>query len=118
MSESMQVLALEDGHLRIVLEGRLDSATVDRIEPALQALLAGSNGHVLIDLYEVGFVASMAIRMFVATARMLQRSGRMMVLFGAQPLVREVFNHVALDDLIPIVPEAAEALDLIAGAPR
>ena len=96
--------------LRVVLHGRLDSRGVDRIEQAFTALLAGSDRQVMVDLRDVGFVATMAIRMFIANARSLQQGGRRMVLFGARPLVGEVFEHVALSDLIPIVATESSAL--------
>ncbi|MCB1908891.1 MAG: STAS domain-containing protein [Rhodocyclaceae bacterium] len=114
MHEAMKVLEEDGQTLRVVLSGRLDSSTVDEIEPALRARLDDGTQHVLVDLREVSFAASMAIRMFIATARRLQQLGRQMVLFGAQPLVREVFEHVALDDLVAIVPEADQALAMLA----
>ena len=86
MHEAMKVLEEDGQTLRVVLSGRLDSSTVDEIEPALRARLDDGTQHVLVDLREVSFAASMAIRMFIATARRLQQLGRQMVLFGAQPL--------------------------------
>ena len=100
--------------IRVALHGRLDSTTVSRIEPGFKSLLESSGKHALIDLRDVGFAASMAIRMFIANARMLQRGGRSMVLYGAQPLVQEVFGHVALDELIPVVSDEAAALRVVA----
>ncbi len=118
MQDAMDIQEVDDSTLRVVLAGRLDSNMVDRIESSLRARIDASPHHVIVDLYEVGFAASLAIRMFVAIARRLHGTGRLIVLFGAQPLVREVFDHVALDDLIPIVPEAADALDRVAGVAR
>lgn len=112
----MEQTALSDLAIRVALHGRLDTNAIARVEPQFRALLSNCGTHVLVDLREVGFVASMAIRMFVANARVLQGCGRHMVLFGAQPLVMEVFGHVALDDLIPIVEDEASALRL-AGCP-
>ena len=71
MHEAMKVLEEDGQTLRVVLSGRLDSSTVDEIEPALRARLDDGTQHVLVDLREVSFAASMAIRMFIATARRL-----------------------------------------------
>ncbi|MCB1954661.1 MAG: STAS domain-containing protein [Rhodocyclaceae bacterium] len=113
MHDAMVIQEVDEGTMRVVLNGRLDSSMIDRIEPDLKARIDESHRHVVVDLYEVGFAASLAIRMFVAIARRLHGTGRRIVLFGAQPLVREVFDHVALDDLIPIVPEVSDALALV-----
>jgi hypothetical protein len=43
-------------------------------------------------------------------ARALARKQGKMVLYGPQPLVQEVFDTVALGDIIPVQPDAASAL--------
>jgi len=110
----MEHEAIDERSIRVALSGRLDSTAVGSIEPEFRQLLDEAGKHVMVDLGEVAFAASMAIRMFVATARLMQRRGRLMVLYGAQPLVREVFLHVALDDLIPVLGNRAEAQRWIA----
>lgn len=112
----MEYTPLGDQAIRVALSGRLDTNAIARIEPQFRSLLANCGAHVLVDLREVGFAASMAIRMFVANARVLQGCGRQMVLYGAQPLVLEIFGHVALNDLIPIVEDEPAALHFAACA--
>jgi anti-anti-sigma factor len=71
--------------------------------------------HAVIDLSRVDFLASMGIRMFIASARGLHLKGAKMVLFGAQPLVWSVLEHVALDQIIPIVATEELALERLQG---
>lgn len=99
-----------DQAVRVVLHGRLDTKAIDQIETRFTALVAGSKKHALVDLRDVAFAASMALRMLIANARVLHQRGKRMVLFGAQPLVREVFDHVAMDDLIPTAIDEADAI--------
>ena len=118
MRDVMDIQAVDQTTMRVVLVGRLDTPTIERIEPGLRARIRDSRQHVIVDLYEVGFAASLAIRMFVVIARQLQGTGRKIVLFGAQPLVQDMFDRVALDDLVPIVPDVSDALALIDAVSR
>lgn len=52
--------------------------------------------------------------MLITAARSLKAKGARMVLFGAQPLVHEVLEHVAIDQIIPVVADQAQARALLA----
>jgi len=106
----MQISSLAPDVLRVALIGRLDSPGVDRIETRFTAALVPSGAHAAIDLSQVEFVGSMAIRMFISVARALRKRQGKLVLYAPQPLVNEVFTTVALADLIPIVADADAAL--------
>lgn len=96
------------------LQGRLDAASVDRMEVRLNAAAVAPGRDLLVDLAGVEFIASMGIRMLVTAARSLKSKGARMVLFGAQPLVHEVLEHVAIDQIIPVAPDQDRALALLA----
>lgn len=98
------------------LTGRLDSAGVEQIESDLAAHVDAGNGPVLFDLAAVTFVGSLGIRLLVAASRRLGKQGRALALFGVQPQVAEVFETVALSDLIPIAADAVAALQAVEGA--
>ncbi len=110
----MTVVALGPNLAKLVLEGRLDAAAVGQLELPFTAQVSASRGDVLVDLTRLGFCASLGLRLFIANARVVQRRGRRIVLFGAQPAVAEVFETVALDTLMPIVATEAAALALLA----
>ena len=101
------------GVIRITLEGRLDAAALASLELPFTALASTGVNHVLVDLAQVPFCASLGLRLFIANARVVQRRGRIMALYGAAPAVAEVFGTVALDQLMPIVATEAEALALL-----
>ncbi len=94
---------------RVTLRGRLDAAGAEAIDHRFSAAVGGVSKHALVDLTEVSFVASLGLRMFISVARVLQRRGAQMVLFGAQPQVMEVFDAIALDQMMPVVATEAEA---------
>jgi|JI8StandDraft_1071087.scaffolds.fasta_scaffold365474_1 anti-sigma B factor antagonist len=115
MDTGMDVTELDGGVTCIRLSGRLDSPGIDRIEVKFTAAVVSRAHNAVIDLSGVDFLASMGIRMFIASARGLHLKGAKMVLFGAQPLVHSVLEHVALDQIIPIAANETQALERLQG---
>ncbi|MFG6467911.1 STAS domain-containing protein [Roseateles sp. BYS87W] len=110
----IEVIALEPHVNCLRLQGRLDAAAVDRTEVKLNAAAVAPGQHLMVDLRGVEFLASLGIRMLITAARSLKAKGARMVLFGAQPLVHEVLEHVAIDQIIPVVADEAEARSALA----
>lgn len=106
------------GAVRVTLQGRLDSAGVEQVEVPLTAALRDGTGHVLLDLGKVGFVGSLGIRLLIALGRTLHKQRRGLALFAVQPQVAEVFETVALSDLIPIAGTEEDALAELADSNR
>lgn len=96
------------------LQGRLDATTVDRIEVKVNAAAVAPGHDLLIDLHGVDFLASMGVRLLITAARSLKAKGARVVLFGAQPLVHEVLEHVAIDQIVPLAADEAQARALLA----
>jgi anti-sigma B factor antagonist len=92
------------------LNGRLDTPGVDRIETHFTAAAVSGGEHAIVDLGEVSFISSMGVRLLLSAARAMQQRGRRMVLFGAQPLVLETLDNVAIDELIPLKDSRNAAL--------
>ena len=101
------------GASKIRLEGRLDTPGVGQIETRFTASVVAPGRNALVDLTQVTFVSSMGIRMLLATARGLGLKKAKMVLFGAQPLVKESLDNVCLPDLIPLADDEGAALALL-----
>jgi anti-anti-sigma factor len=100
-----------DGNLTCIrLNGRLDSPGVDRVETRFVAALVAAGRSAVVDLSGVSFLASMGIRMLISSGRALNLKGAKMVLFGATSLVQNVLDHVALDQIIPVVATEQEAI--------
>jgi anti-anti-sigma factor len=106
----LTVLQAEGGPLRLVLKGRLDASGADRIEGDFAGRIASGAGDVVVDLSGVDFVGSLGIRLLIGAARQVMRRRGRFVICGAQPAVAEMFSTVALDDLIPVLPDADAAL--------
>jgi anti-anti-sigma factor len=110
----MQLGDAGQGVLNVSLAGRLDTPGVDRIETQLTAHLVPRGAHAIVDLSEVGFVGSGGIRMFITIARALTRRGGKLALYGAQPLVAQVFETTYLNDLVPVRADVTAAVAAVA----
>ncbi len=97
--------------VRVSLNGRLDAPGADQIDLRFTATLATAGQDVLVDLTQVSFVASMGLRLLISVARTLKLKGKRLVLFGAQPLVQNVFEQAAIDQLIPLAASEQEAIE-------
>lgn len=111
----MQVTELSDRAIRIRLQGRLDAAGAEQIEARFMAATASADDerHALVDLSGVSFLASMGIRLLIASARGLNRRGALLVLYGAADLVQDVIDLAALDQIMPVATSEAQALERI-----
>jgi len=110
----IEVDQLTDNIACVRLIGRMDSASVDGAETRFSAAVVAPGQNAVVDLSGVNFLASMGIRLFITSARALNAKGARMVLFGASDLVRNVLEHVALDQIIPIVGDREQAVAKLA----
>lgn len=111
----IEIGELPGGITHIGLIGRLDAAGADRVGTQFTAAVVAKAQPALVDLAGVSFVASMGLRLIIATAKGMRSKGAGFVLYGAQPLVAETLEQAALGQIVPIVATRAEALALLAG---
>jgi anti-sigma B factor antagonist len=97
------------------LTGRLDAPGADQIGLRFTAAATAPGRHAVVDLSGVSFVASMGIRLLIATARAARTRGSMFLMFGAPELVQAVLTDAAIDQIIPLFPTEAEALKSLPG---
>lgn len=110
----LEIVRIDADTTRLELEGRLDAGGCERIETQFTAAASAAGTHVLIDMAKVEYIGSLGIRLLIGSARVVQRRGRRMVIFAAGPQPLDVFETVALADLVPIVADQDAALALIA----
>ncbi len=111
----LQIVPLDANTTRLVLDGRLDAPGCEKVETQFTAATSAAQGNILVDLTKVEYIGSLGIRLLISNARSMQRRSRKMVIFGAQAQPQDVFETVALADLIPIATSQAEAVGLLGG---
>jgi anti-anti-sigma factor len=106
----MDISVISNNQVKVIFSGRLDSPAVDKIETRFVATIVPAARQAIVDLSQVDFIGSLGVRMLISAARSAARNGGRMILFAPTEAVREVFEHVALADLIPIRDTEADAL--------
>ena len=106
----MDVSPIGERLVKVTIIGRLDTHGVEKIETRFTASLVPPANNAIIDLSQVEFVASLGIRMLVSTAQGLKRRNALLAVYGAPDRVRQVFEAVALQKIIPVCPTESEAL--------
>lgn len=102
--------------LAITLPSRLDAAGLVVIEREFSEAVAQHKGKVLVDLSEVTFVASLALRMLLMSLKSAQQAGGDLRLSGLQPQIAEIFRKSRFDTLFKIYADRDAALAAYQGA--
>jgi anti-sigma B factor antagonist len=99
--------------------GTLDLHGADEFDREIDRLLHGDVREILIDLSEVGFMDSIALRSLVRAHQISLRAGVPLWLVGVASPVARVMRMTGLDAVLPLVDELPRRLrDRSAGAMR
>src|SRR5262249_9614105 len=104
-----------EGVLNLAPVGRRDPPGGDLTETRLAAHTRPRGGNPMIDVSQVSFIGSGGIRMFITIARALGRKNSKLVLYGAQPLVAQVFETTSLNQIVPVRSDATAAVAVVRG---
>jgi anti-sigma B factor antagonist len=104
--------------VKVALVGRLDTTGVGRVETQFIARLVPGANSAIVDLSQVDFVSSLGLRMLVSAAMGLKTRQAKLVLYGVQRPVLQVFEAVALNKIMQICSDEADALAAIGSGTR
>ncbi|HOE11382.1 MAG TPA: STAS domain-containing protein [bacterium] len=93
----------ESGLARLNIKGRIDTNTAPQVQKELDDLIAAGEQKIVLNLEEVHYVSSAALRVFLVTQKQLKRSGGEVILCGAAPSVMEVFKLSGFDQIFRVV---------------
>lgn len=105
----IEVIDLSPGLAKIRLIGRLDTGGVNAVETRFSAAATAQDADKIIDLSGVDFIASMGIRMLIATARAAHQKGIRIILYALQPAVLGVIENASLQQIISIADTEQQA---------
>ena len=103
----------DGGVLVVRLDGDLDIAGAGAAELPL-GVVAGARDKVVLDMRGVGFLASIGVRVLVATAKPILRRGGRLVLVGPNAAAQRVLSSTGVDTLVTIVADEEAALAALA----
>jgi anti-sigma B factor antagonist len=105
----MRVEAMEGEIANVVLSGRLDSVGAASLAQRFKVAVADKRA-VIVDLSDVDFVASLAIRFLVAGVKAVKSNGGKLVILSPQEYVHDTLKSAAIDAIIPILFDRSEGV--------
>ena len=93
---------LEDGILKLVISGRLDTATAPRLQEALIPAFDEAN-EILLDFSELAYVSSAGLRVLLTGHKTAKSKGAFMKLSGVSEDVMEILDMTGFSDMLTIV---------------
>lgn len=105
----MTTETMAHGIIKIILVGDLDAKGAAEIDEQFQASVA-ANQKVLVDLGQVGFLASIGIRSLIMAAKVNGRNGGKLVLMDPNDFVAMVLEGSGADSVLSIVKGIDSAL--------
>jgi anti-anti-sigma factor len=108
----MDLMSVEytgDEITNVVFQGRLDSVGAASVRQRFDAAV-GAKQAVIVDLSDVDFVASLAIRFLVAGAKAVKNNSGKLVILSPQEYVHDVLKTAGIDLLIPILFDRTAAI--------
>ncbi len=94
-------------HITLVGCRRLDEQTLERVREELLALADELGAcHVFLSLAQVGYMASAGLGLLLTLKKKLDQSGGQLVIWGINPLVRELFEITRLTEYFHILETA------------
>lgn len=109
----MDTQDLADGVTRITLDGDLDARGAGEIDLQFQAI-AASRSKVVVDLSQVGFLASIGIRTLIQAAKANSGKGGKLVLLDPVEAVWKVITTCGADALLPVAHGLDNAVAAVA----
>jgi anti-anti-sigma factor len=98
----------------IALSGRLDAGGVETLEQGFIEHTSARRKPTLVDFTEVTFISSIGIRMLIVAAQTLHHAKCELILINPQPLVKNALEVAGITRLLPVAPNAIQAIALLA----
>ncbi len=111
----LDISTLEQGVVCVKLNGRLDVDATLQIDNPFTFRVATIKQPVVVDLSQVEFIASLAMRMLVKSAKALDNRGGKLVLASPTAQVREALTVSGIATIIPMADDLAQACKLALG---
>ena len=105
---------LEDGVLKVAVEGSIDLPAAMELDDKFKSF-PDEITKLIVDIGDVGFLASIGIRVLVMKAKAIAENGGRMAVYGAQDLPARVLGSTGTDKIVNLVDDEAAALASVSG---
>lgn len=112
-------LVASDGPVLLLqARGRINILTAEVFEFEVRRAAAGSDRDVILDASEVTYVSSAGLRAFLRLWRNFQGKKRSLHVCSLKPYIRQVFQMIGFDQIIPIEADVAAAMAAVESRSR
>lgn len=87
----------------VVIDGRIDTTTVEQFQQAANTLMEEEHPDLDIDCTALSYTSSQGLRTFLMLQKSVMKHGGKMVLRNMNPQVKEVFDITGFSNIITIV---------------
>lgn len=87
----------------VVIDGRIDTTTVEQFQQATNTLMEDENPDIDIDCSALSYTSSQGLRSFLLLQKSVMKHGGKMVLRNMNPQVKEVFDITGFSNIITII---------------
>jgi anti-sigma B factor antagonist len=94
----------------VTVSGRVDSATAGEFESALKSLIENGRTKIILDMIDVDFLSSAALRVMVTARKAVQGSGGDLVIAQPSERVVDTLDIAGLDVLFKTYPDRETAI--------
>jgi anti-sigma B factor antagonist len=101
---------LDNGIVKIMLNGRLDMMGNQDIEMKFTGLAATEKALVLVNMTDVEFIASIGIRTLITIVKTQANRGGKVVLCNLQAMVKDVITTSGVDNIIDVFDDCDAAI--------
>jgi anti-anti-sigma factor len=107
--DMMTVEDLGDEITNVTFSGRLDSIGAASVGQRFNAHVSSKRG-VIVDLSDVDYVASLAIRFLLSGAKAVKGNGGKLIILSPDEYVYSVLKTAGIDLIMPILFDRSEAI--------
>lgn len=111
MANSLTIEERNEGDVLVLsLTGSLDGHTFVEMERVMKELVAGGQQVFVIELHDLGYIASAGVGVFINIQQSVSEKGGGLLLVDPSPVVKEVFDILGLQALFQIHGDTQSAL--------
>lgn len=103
-------VAVCDAWSVVAVTGELELATAPRLRQQVVSLIGAGRSHLVIDLAGVDFIDSVGLGVVVGALKRCRTHGGDLMVCGAVPRVRSLFEITRLDEIMDLHPDVDHAL--------
>lgn len=100
------------GGLKVIrFSGDLDSMGTHMVENRFEIAVGQQNGHIIVDMSQVGFISSAGMAMLLVRGKRLRQNGGQLMIAGANTRVLEVLSLAGFNELFDVYSTLDDALE-------